>query len=372
MDFSQPAVTTLHDLTGETPDAPHEESAVVVPITGTSVEAVTPGAIFETLAAVGPADVVVPLRAPPGVAGAFADWVGNLPLPVTVLWCNSPAVETLLANHGLDGESGKGRDVWLGLGVAADRADYVAVHDADARTYDESWVPRLLAPLTGDHSFVKGYYARVEDGRLYGRLARLFVAPLLRAVADEHDDPLLEFLTAFRYPLAGEMAMTAPTARRVRAQRDWGLEIGLLGEVYDVVGPAGCAQVDLGVHRHDHRPVEGETGLATMAGAVGETLCRVLEAHDLAPDYGTLPERYRRAAARHVEQYAADAAHNGLSYDRDGEREQVEAYGEHIGPPGADTRLPAWEGTAVSAAEIGTASARALDAVRTTPEMDDA
>ncbi|MBV0923355.1 glycosyl transferase family 2 [Halomicroarcula limicola] len=361
MDYAQERITTLHDLTDPTPDAPVAESAVVVPIAGETEAAVTPAHVFETLAAVGPSEVVVPLRAPREVALAFREWASEFAVPVTVLWCDSPPLETLLDDRGLGGGTGKGRDVWLGLGVAASRADYVAVHDADATTYAEKHVPRLLAPLTMGHEFVKGYYARVEDDRLYGRLARLFVAPLLRALEDRHTDPLLGYLSAFRYPLAGEFAVTADAARRIRAQRAWGLELGMLGETYSVAGETGTAQVDLGIHRHDHRPVGGRGGLSTMATEVGEALFRALEDGGVAPNYGTLPDAYRTAADRYIKQYAADAAFNGLDYDPDGERAQISEYEESIRPPGPDDRLPAWVDAGLAPSAVVDASRDALE-----------
>ena len=360
MDYLQERITTLHNLTDAVPAMPDGPTAVVVPIAGESDAAVQATHVFETLAEVGPDEVVVPLRSTPAVAADFDRWVADFDLDVTTLWCNAPTVAPLLDAYGLGGRMGKGRDVWLGLGLAAGRADYVAVHDADATTYSAAHVPRLLAPLTMDHRFVKGYYARVEDGQLYGRLARLFVAPLLRALSADHNHPLLDYLSAFRYPLAGEFAVTAEAARSIRAQRAWGLEIGMLGEAYDVVGEAATAQVDLGLHRHDHRPVGGRGGLSTMAQEVGAALFRVLEDNGLSPDYERLPDAYRTAAAALVRQYGADATVNGLGYDPEAERSQVESYAASIRPPGADDRLPAWNDTTLSPTAALDASREAL------------
>lgn len=367
MDYIQEQIATVHNLTDGIPEAPLADSAVVVPIAGDTVEAVQPTHIFETLERVGPGEVVVPLRAPKRTAIAFLQWVRSLDLSVTVLWCNSDAVEAELDRHGLGGEAGKGRDVWLGLGVAADRAEFVAVHDADAVTYRDSHVPRLLAPLRSGYRFVKGYYARVEGRQLYGRLTRLFVAPLLRALSAKHDEPVLEYLSAFRYPLAGEFALTAETARKVRAQRAWGLEIGLLGETYDLAGERGTAQVDLGVHRHDHRPVEGSNGLASMATEVGDALFRTLEDRGMEPAYSELVDAYSDAGNELIEQYDLDATLNGLSYDRTSERDQLEAYAETIGQPGPDTRLPPWEDTALDPSDVVSAAECAMRTVDEVP-----
>ena len=355
MDYAQDAIATLHDLTGATPAAPLAESAVVIPIAGETLAAVTPEHIFDTVEAVGPAEVVVPLRAPADVAEAFREWTEGFDLSVTVLWCDAPGIERALAAEGLGGERGKGRDVWLGLGVAASRAEYVAVHDADATTYTESHLPRLLAPLAMEHSFVKGYYARVENDQLYGRLTRLFVAPLLDALDSRHDDQLLQYLSAFRYPLAGEVAMTADVARQVRAQRTWGLEVGMLGEAYRVAGERGTAQVDLGIHQHDHRPVDGDEGLSNMAPPVGDALFRVLADHGVDVEYDSLRSAFRETADRLVDQYATEAAFNGLSYETEAERDQCRLYESAIDEPAPDSRLPAWSETALSPSAVLTA-----------------
>jgi glucosyl-3-phosphoglycerate synthase len=360
MDYLQERITTLHALTDTAPAMPEGDSAVVVPIAGDSESAVTPTHVFDALESVAPSTVLVPLRAPQDVAAAFDRWAADFDLDVTTLWCNAPTVAPLLEEYGLDGAMGKGRDVWLGLGLAAQQADYVAVHDADASTYSPTHVPRLLAGLDMGYEFVKGYYARVEDGQLFGRLARLFVAPLLRALSGDHDDPLLAYLSAFRYPLAGEFAFTADAARSIRAQRAWGLEIGMLGEAYDVVGQTATAQVDLGMHRHDHRPVGGRGGLSTMAQEVGGALFRVLEDRGLAPDYERLPDAYRDAADTLIRQYGADAAVNGLTYDAAAERSQVQSYADSIRAPGPDDRLPAWTETTLSPTSVLEVSRDAL------------
>jgi glucosyl-3-phosphoglycerate synthase len=351
MEFVQERVATYHDFGDARPTAPTERVAVVVPMTGAEHASLAAERVLSTLARVDPAHVYVALRADPERVALVRTWVAGFDLDATVLWCNAPGLEDRLAAAGLDGPAGKGRDVWLALGVAGD-ADYVAVHDADAITYDATVVPKLVAPLAGDAAFVKGYYARVEGGRLYGRLFRLFVRPLLDAVASTARAPIVEYLLAFRYALAGEFATTGTLARSLRAQPGWGLEIGTLGEAFGTVGFEGSAQVDLGVHRHDHRGVGGPTGLGDMAVEVGGALLRVLAENGVDLDVEALPERYREAGYDAVDRYAADAAFNGLEYDRDGEREQVETYADAIRPLGEDRRLPPWSETSLSASEV--------------------
>ena len=224
-------------------------------------------------------------------------------------------------------------------------------------------MPRLLFPLAHDYSFVKGYYARVENGRLYGRLCRLLYEPVVAALAGDRDDPVVDYLSAFRYALAGEFAATGDVVASLPVQRTWGLEVGTLAAAYDAVGVDGAAQVDLGSYEHDHRAVSGPTGLSDMSESVGAALLRAAGEHGVDPDYEALPDAYRAAADSYVASYGADAAFNGLSYDAGDERDQVRTYAESIAPPGPDTRLPCWNDTALSPAAVAEAArADAVDA----------
>jgi len=360
MEFAQERVATLHDLTGADPDAPTGDAAVVVPMTAREHASLAAERVLTELEAVDPARVVVALRAPPDRVGTMRSWLTDYDLPLELLWCNAPAVDRLLDDAGLGGAFGKGRDVWLALGVAASEADYVVVQDADATTYSGRHVRRLLAPLGRGFEFSKGYYARVENGQLYGRLCRLFYEPLVRTLADAHDAPVLSYLGAFRYALSGEFAVTADLATQLRAQRAWGLEVGTLGEAFAHAGVAGSAQVDLGRHEHDHRSVSGSSGLSGMCDQVADALFRVLDDHGVTPDFETLPARYRDTAEEFLSAYAADAAFNGLTYDRESEREQVATYAESVGPLGADERLPTWNAAPFDAAAVRTATTASL------------
>ena len=92
-----------------------------------------------------------------------------------------------LREEGLDpGEEGKGRATWMACGylLSTHRARVVAIHDCDIRNYSPELLARLCYPTANPnlhYEFAKGYYARVTH-RLYGRVTRLFVTPLLRAM----------------------------------------------------------------------------------------------------------------------------------------------------------------------------------------------
>ena len=147
---------------------------------------------------------------------------------------SSPSFESAGLPTGADG---KGRSCWICLGylLAEDRSHVIVLHDADIVTYSRELLARLAYPVVSpqiDYDFCKGYYARVTD-RLHGRVTRLLMFPLLRAleiVVGNH--PYIRYLSSFRYPLAGEFALNVDLARVVRIPSDWGLEVGVLSEVY--------------------------------------------------------------------------------------------------------------------------------------------
>ena len=344
MEYVQERVTTLHDFGGSRPAVDTDGTAVVLPMTEKEARSPVTTRILRGLEEVGPGRVVVPLRTAPARTARVRDWLAGFDLSVTVLPSEGPTLAERLREGGVTAPPGKGRDVWLGLGVAAADHEHVICHDADTASDTRPFVPRLLFPLERGFQFSKGYYARVEDGRLFGRLFRLLYTPLVRAIADtgRGDAAVLRYLSGFRYALAGEFGMTADLARSLRVEPRWGLEVGTLGDAFAAAGTEGSAQVDLGRYRHDHRGVDGPGGLATMATDVAAALFRVLESHGVDPDYARLPAAYREAGHRLVDQYAADAAFNDLAYDPAAEQDQVAAYAAAIAPPGPDDRLPAW------------------------------
>lgn len=363
MDYTQGRVAIRHDFGDADPAAPTDQSAVVLPMTDRDVGGLAAERILDSLSTLELASVVVPIRAPADRLPEVLDWVREFDVPLEPIWCNGPSVVDLLATHDLDGDAGKGRDVWLAMGLLDD-VDYVAFHDADVKSHETRDVRKLLSPLADGDSFSKGYYARVENGRLYGRLFRLLYEPLVETLDREHDAPVLEYLGAFRYALAGEFAMTTGLARSMRLPRRWGLEVGILSEAFQTAGFSGTAQVDLGRYEHDHRAVSGPDGLSAMATGVAGTVLRTVEGAGVEPTYESLRERFEAVANEFVSQYGADARFNGMEYDESAEREQIRSYAEAIEPPGADRRLPAWAETDLSPSQLRSAIADDLNRVQ--------
>ncbi|MEC8428259.1 MAG: glycosyl transferase, partial [Pseudomonadota bacterium] len=140
----------------------------------------------------------------------------ELPQHHRVLWNEGPrlqAIDAKLKEQGLaPRELGKGRNVWycLGYALASGRAEAIALHDCDIVTYDRSLLAKLIYPVANpnfNYEFCKGYYARVADGKINGRVSRLLVTPLIRALK-KTIGPMdyLDYLDSYRYPLAGEFS----------------------------------------------------------------------------------------------------------------------------------------------------------------------
>jgi glucosyl-3-phosphoglycerate synthase len=261
---------------------------------------------------------------------------------VVVLWNDGPGVTALIqkleANDLVLGERGKGRACWIAFGylLAAGDVAHIALHDADVLDYERSMLARLLYPVADpilNFDFCKGYYARFSD-RLNGRVARLFVRPLLQALTSLLGfHPYLEFLSAFRYPLAGEFALSADLARHLRVPSDWGLEIGVLSEVFRHSSPRRVCQTDI-ADRYDHKhqtlsTEDATTGLHRMAGDIAKHLLRTLAAADVVLSPGVLKAllaSYQRRAEDAINDYYALAKMNGFVFPRHEEESAVATF----------------------------------------------
>ncbi len=267
----------------------------------------------------------------------------DLPQDVRVIWTDGPRIRALLESLGSEGldltsYQGKGWAVWLGLGIASTDTSAIALHDADIITFNENIVPRLLYPIAEKDfgiAYNKAYYTRLslEDRRMQGRAVRLFVKPILESIRDVvGPHPYLRYLRSYRYPLAGEFAMSSNLALNIRVPSDWGLEVGLLAEVYRNVAPKRISQVDLGFFDHKHKAVGNSPtqGLQKMCTEILSSILRNLteteqviltESHKLA-----VQVKYRRVAQNLIRQYYVDAKCNGIPYNRHMEEISIELF----------------------------------------------
>jgi glucosyl-3-phosphoglycerate synthase len=294
-------------------------------------------------------------------------------VPCEVVWCNKPQVLAVLdelKRKGLDVTelSGKGKDVWMAMGIASLDLFAFAVHDADIVSYTKMLPTKLLYPIIEpklDFFFSKGYYARIDETRkkLFGRIHRLFINPLLEVLQEKlRYSKFLLYLQSFSYPLAGEMALYSDLATHLRVPSDWGLELGLLSEVYRNASYGRICQIDLGFYDHRHKQIEANELMTTAEDSFVTLLRTLTETENIdvsEPFLTSLFVSYRRLAQDKIRQYHADATCNNLDFDRHEEEASVDALSSVITSGGkkylhnpVKAQLPDWLRTMAAMPDI--------------------
>ena len=299
-----------------------------------------------------------------------------LPQNVRIIWTGGERIGGLfemLARHKLEiGPDGKGRSVWLALGYTlAEGGSHLATfHDCDIINYDRELLARLCYPVANpnlNYEFSKGYYNRVTD-RFYGRVTRLFITPLIRAMEKTFGySPVLVYLDSFRYPLAGEFALTMELARNNRIQGDWGLDFGVLAEVFRNCSIKRICQVDLiDSYEHKHQNLSESdpgNGLFKMSIDIARVFCRTMASEGAVFSDGaleTLLTTYMRFAQDIIKVYQDSASINHISFDRQQEDLTVKTFAEglRIGgnsflqDPLGNTEIPNWNRVASAIPEF--------------------
>ncbi|WP_303722054.1 hypothetical protein [Malonomonas rubra] len=356
--FQNGVITTLHNLT----DRPLEElenelqkfsgrrpMSLVLPSLFSELEGPALDPILDDLKQASYLrEIVIGLdRADEAQFNYAKKYFGRLPQEHRILWNDGPrlrAVDKMLAEKGLaPTEMGKGRNVWYCFGyvLASGRSRAVALHDCDIVTYKRDMLARLIYPVANpafNYQFCKGFYSRIAGGSLNGRVCRLLVTPLLRSLQKVvgYSD-YLEYLDSFRYALAGEFSMRVDVLNDLRIPSDWGLEIGLLSEMYRNYTRSRVCQVDIAdVYDHKHQDLsEGnpQGGLSRMSTDITKAVIRKLATQGNVfslETFRTVKATYFREALDFVERYYNDALMNGLEIDRHKEEKAVELFAENI------------------------------------------
>ncbi len=264
-----------------------------------------------------------------------------------VIWNDSPRMKALGARLDAMGlapaEQGKGKNVWSAMGylMSCENSAVMAIHDCDIVTYTNDMLARLIYPVANPnfpYQVAKGFYARVGDGKLNGRVTRLLVSPLLIALKRVIGDrDYLDYLRSFRYPLSGEFAMRSGILPDLRIPSDWGLEIGVLSEAWRNLAPKAVCQVEIAdEYDHKHQDLSDEdadAGLNRMSTDICKAIFRKLAADGtiFTPNvFRTLKATYYRSALDLLEAYYNDAKMNGLTIDRHKEEQAIELFAENI------------------------------------------
>ena len=359
MDFQQNrSITTLHDLGLRTLAQKEADLRVysgyrpmelVLPCLYSEITGPALGPIIEHLACVGYLNHIT-IGLDKATKSEFEDakkFFKRLKVPHTIIWNDGPSVTALrqsLEDNGLEiGEQGKGRNVWTCIGhvIARGKAEVVGFHDCDILTYDRDLLANLFLPLANpnfEFEFCKGYYARVADGKLNGRVVRLLMAPLLaslRATLGASD--YLDYMESFRYPLSGEFSLRKSLLRDLRVPFDWGLEVGLLSEVHRNQATNRICQAEIcGIYDHKHQSLSienNDSGLSRMSTDIVKSLIRKLAIQGYSFSNETLRSikaSYYRFALDAIDKYKADAAYNALEIDLNSEEKAVELFAENV------------------------------------------
>ena len=359
MDFHQHgSVTTLHDLGLLRLDEMEQELEVfsgyrpmelILPCLFSEIEGPALGNIIESLSKVSYLNhITIGLdRATKSQFEVAKRFFKKLSVPHSIIWNDGPNLSELrqtLISSGLEmGEQGKGRNVWTCIGyvISRGKAEVVGFHDCDILTYDRKMLAKLFMPLANpnfEFEFCKGYYARVADGKLNGRVSRLLIGPLLTALeANLGTGDYLDYMKSFRYPLSGEFSLRKGLLRDLRVPFDWGLEVGLLSEVFRNQATNRICQAEISDHYdHKHQTLsanEPSNGLSRMSTDIVKSLIRKLAIQGYSFSSDTLRSikaSYYRCALDTIDKYKADASFNGLKMDLNSEEKAVELFAENI------------------------------------------
>lgn len=364
-DFHQHGIiTTLHQLNNRPLDELEHElvqfskkrpMALILPSLFSELEGPALSKIIDEIALVPYLDqVIIGLDQANEEQYRYAlEFFSRLPQQPKVLWNDGPRlrkIDAQLQEKGLaPKEAGKGRNVWYMFGyvLASNKAEAVAIHDCDITTYSRDMLARLIYPVANPsfgYKFCKGYYARVANNAMNGRVTRLLVTPLIRAlkkVCGAND--YLNYLDSFRYPLAGEFSLTRDVIESIRIPSDWGLEMGTLSEMQRNYATNQICQVDIAdIYDHKHQELslkDKNRGLSKMSSDIAKSLYRKMATQGevfSSERIRTIKATYYRIALDLVDSYHNDAVMNGLKYDRHTEGLAVEAFADNVMQAGND------------------------------------
>ncbi len=271
----------------------------------------------------------------------------KLKTPFSILWNDGPKLRKLdkelkvidLAPK----QMGKGRNVWycIGMAIARDEARSVALHDCDVKTYDRRLLAKLFYPVENplfNYEFCKGYYPRIADNRMHGRVARLLVNPLLTAMEKTiGKSDYIDFMKSFKYPLAGEFSFRRNILPELRISSDWGIEIAILSEMQRNYSSNNICQVELADnydHKHQILSIKDSSkGLSKMSIDIIKTLVRKLATQGYSfskETFRSIKATYYRSALDLIDIYRSDAQMNGLKFDSHNEEKTVELFALNI------------------------------------------
>ena len=178
--------------------------------------------------------------------------------------------QDILPHYGA--RDGKGDALWKSLYVTS--SDILVWIDSDIVNIHPRFVYGVLGPLLANPGvqFVKGFYQRpLRSGRRVqstggGRVTELTARPLLNLFYPE--------LSGVIQPLSGEYGGRRKALENLTFFSGYGVETGLLIDVFEKYGLAAIAQVDLLERIHHNQTL---TALSKMSFAIIQTVLKKLE-----------------------------------------------------------------------------------------------
>ena len=178
--------------------------------------------------------------------------------------------QEILPKHG--SHRGKGEALWKSLFVL--RGDIVVWVDTDIKNFYPGFVYGLVGPLLRkpEIQYVKGFYRRPlkDEGKLIseggGRVTELTIRPLFNLFYPE--------LSGMIQPLAGEYAGRRSALERMPFFTGYGVETGLLIDLFDEFGLRAIAQVDLEERIHRNQSL---AALSQMSFAILQVVMQRLQ-----------------------------------------------------------------------------------------------
>jgi glycosyltransferase involved in cell wall biosynthesis len=172
----------------------------------------------------------------------------------------------------LGARTGKGEALWKSLYLTT--GDIIIWIDTDIVNIHPRFVYGLLGPLIlhDDIQFIKGFYRRPlkVDNKLQagggGRVTELTARPLLNLFFPE--------LSGLIQPLSGEYGGRRSAFEQMPFSSGYGVEIGLVIDMFEKFGLRAIAQVDLQERVHHNQPLES---LSKMSFAIIQTVVRRIE-----------------------------------------------------------------------------------------------
>jgi glycosyltransferase involved in cell wall biosynthesis len=188
---------------------------------------------------------------------------GDLGIPVYIH-------QELLPELGV--RKGKGEALWKSLFVT--KGDIIAWVDTDIMNIHPRFIYGIIGPLLLNRSiqFNKGFYRRPikVNGKIQagggGRVTELTARPLLNLFYPE--------LSGVIQPLSGEYAGRRESLEKAVFFSGYGVETGLLIDIFERYGLRAIAQVDLLERIHHNQELEA---LGKMSFAIIQTVLRKLE-----------------------------------------------------------------------------------------------